>query len=68
MGKFNKNDIVAVNFPFTDISKTKKRPALIISNQLVNNTGDYLLIQITSQIKHDGLSLAIKEHDFIENK
>lgn len=61
---FNQGDIVSVNFPFTDISITKKRPALIISNKKVNNTGDYLLVQITSKVKHDGLSVQINRTDY----
>ena len=54
-----------VKFPFSDASATKVRPALIISNTFVNKTGDYLLMQITSRLKSDSLSLAIKETDFI---
>jgi mRNA interferase MazF len=48
--KYKRGDIVIVNFPFSDLSKAKKRPALIISNHLVNRTGDYLLVQISSKI------------------
>jgi mRNA interferase MazF len=61
---FKHGDVVSVNFPFTDISITKKRPALIISNEKVNNTGDYLLIQITSKVKNDGLSLQLHQTDY----
>jgi len=41
---YAQGDIVVVSFPFTDISQTKKRPALVLSNHLVNQTGDYLLV------------------------
>jgi len=61
---FEQGDIVSVSFPFTDASVFKKRPALVISNNKVNKTGDYLLVQITSKIKHDGLSLRLSESDF----
>jgi mRNA interferase MazF len=64
MTTYKQGDIVVVNFPFTDISQTKKRPALVISNQQVNQTGDYLLVQITSQFRNDGLSLPILPTDF----
>jgi mRNA interferase MazF len=30
--KYRKYDIVLCNFPFTDFSRSKKRPALILSN------------------------------------
>lgn len=65
MALYQRGDIVAVLFPFTDISQSKKRPAIVISNDLVNQTGDYLLIQITSQVKADHLSIAIDHSDFI---
>jgi mRNA interferase MazF len=65
MALYQQGDIVAVLFPFTDISQSKKRPAIVISNDLVNQTGDYLLIQITSQIKTDHLSIEINHSDFL---
>jgi mRNA interferase MazF len=61
---FIQGDIVSVNFPFTDSSVIKKRPALIISNHKVNQTGDYLLAQITSKSRHDDLSISIKKGDY----
>jgi mRNA interferase MazF len=39
--KYKKGDIVIIGFPFSELSSTKKRPALIISNDTVNKTGDY---------------------------
>lgn len=61
---YHKGDIVWVDFPFTDGSQTKHRPAIIISNSKVNRTGDFLLVMITSKIRKDALSLEIKESDF----
>ena len=61
---YNQGDIVVVDFPFTDVSQTKKRPALVLSNQTINQTGDYLLVMITSQVKYDGLSLPILLTDY----
>ncbi|MEY3418047.1 MAG: hypothetical protein RL060_2159 [Bacteroidota bacterium] len=54
---YKQGDIVVVSFPFTDGSTFKKRPALIISNSTINKTGDYLLVQITSKINTDTLSI-----------
>ena len=62
--KYSKGDIVWVDFPFTDASQSKPRPAMIISNSRVNRTGDYLLIMITSKIKKDKLSIKIKDSDY----
>lgn len=66
--KYKKGDIVIIGFPFSDLSKTKKRPALIISNDTVNKTGDYLMIQVTSKISNDSLTLPINKTDFIDGK
>jgi mRNA interferase MazF len=47
---YERGDIVWVKFPFSDASSLKLRPALIISNNTVNATGDYLCMQITHKI------------------
>ena len=61
---YGRGEIVWVKFPFTDISSTKLRPALIISNNLVNRTGDYLLMQVTSNLRKNSLSLSINNSDY----
>lgn len=47
---FKKNDIVVVKFPFTNLSYTKARPAVIISNEFFHqkNRNDYILLAISS--------------------
>ena len=60
---FKQRDIVIVKFPFTDGSQFKKRPALVISNRRLDKTEDVLLIQITSKIHTDDLSLIINDND-----
>jgi mRNA interferase MazF len=62
---YKKGDIVAVNFPFSDLSGLKKRPAMVLSNNTVNQSGDFLLIQITSQVKRDGFSIPIEESNYL---
>lgn len=64
----HKGDIVIVKFPFTDAPEYKKRPALVISNDHINKTGDYLMVQITSKDKKDALSLPVKTTDYKDNK
>lgn len=66
--KYKKGDIVIIGFPFSDLSRTKKRPALIISNDTVNKTGDYLMVQVTSKTHNDSLSLPINKSDFVNDK
>jgi mRNA interferase MazF len=65
---YQKGDIVIIKFPFSDLSRVKKRPSLIISNDLVNQTGDYLMVQITSKIRNDELSLEINQKHYIDQK
>ena len=42
---YKQGDIIVVKFPFTDGSEFKKRPALVVSNDKVNKTDDYLIVQ-----------------------
>ena len=44
---YKKGDIVLINFPFTNFSKSKKRPVLIIKDE--NNFQDIVCFQITSK-------------------
>ena len=43
---FQKYDIILVNFPYTDLSKVKKRPALVLKNLEGNNI---IVCQITTK-------------------
>lgn len=61
MEAFVKSDIVIVPFPFSDLSSSKRRPALV----LVNLPGeDIILCQITSQLTKDEFSIPLVENDF----
>lgn len=61
---YKKGDTVFVDFPFSSGAKLKTRPVLIISGRKVNQTGDYIFIQITSNISWaDGLMLPISARD-----
>ncbi|MDG6245112.1 MAG: hypothetical protein QCH31_12125 [Methanolobus sp.] len=44
MVTFNKGSIVVLPFPFSDLTATKRRPALVIVDL---NGDDYILCQIT---------------------
>lgn len=51
MTTFKKGDVVLVAFPFTDLTTTKVRPALVISSDFFQQSGlDVVLAGITSQI------------------
>lgn len=63
---FNQGDIIIVKFPFTDGSEFKKRPALVISNNKMGKSEDCLLVQITSKLNKDGLSISISKEDCLK--
>jgi mRNA interferase MazF len=63
MGRFIKGDIIVVPFPFSDLSQSKKRPALVIADL---QGDDLILAQITSQNIYDSYSVVIDETDFEE--
>lgn len=60
---YDQGDIIVVKFPFTDGSEFKKRPALRISNNKLENSEDCLIVQITSKLNKDGLSVDINDKD-----
>ncbi|MDO8519354.1 MAG: type II toxin-antitoxin system PemK/MazF family toxin [Deltaproteobacteria bacterium] len=45
---FEPFDVVTVPFPFTDSSRRKKRPALVLSSAKLAQTGHSILAMITS--------------------
>lgn len=56
-------DIVSVPFPFTDLSSAKLRPAIVVSNNYIDNTGDVIIVMVTSQYKMDGVNIPIGPND-----
>ena len=61
MAKFVKGDVVVVPFPFSDLTQTKRRPALVIATL---EGDDVILCQITSKIVKDMYSLPLDDSDF----
>ena len=56
-----KGQVVVVPFPFSDLSGSKRRPALVIADW---GGEDVMLCQITSKAKFDGLEVALSVNDF----
>ncbi len=61
MARFVKGDVVVVPFPFSDLSRAKRRPALVLA---AVREGDLILCQITSRAVTDGYAVALDETDF----
>jgi PemK-like protein. len=62
VGKISVTDIVFVAFPFSNLSHTKLRPALILANA---QRGDWLLCQITSKSYGDNKSICIDDSAYL---
>lgn len=49
---FELGDVILVPFPFTDLSATKKRPALVVSSRRFNSARpDVVIVAVTSQVR-----------------
>ena len=61
MGIFVKGDVIVLNYPFSDFSKLKRRPAVVLAN---SGDEDLLVCLITSQQKRDEYAVSIESGDF----
>lgn len=61
MAKFVKGDVVVIPFPFSNLSQSKKRPALILT---VLQGNDLILCQITSKSIKDNYAISVDQNDF----
>jgi mRNA interferase MazF len=61
MARFMKGDVVVVPFPFSDLSQSKRRPALVVTPL---DGHDAILCQITSKTIKDTYSISIDDPDF----
>ncbi|MEI6389432.1 MAG: type II toxin-antitoxin system PemK/MazF family toxin [Spirochaetota bacterium] len=56
-----RGDIVVIPFPFSDLSATKRRPALVLA---ILGKEDVLLCQITSRNRLDSTAIELRVQDF----
>ena len=63
MERFIKGDVLVIPFPFSDLSNSKRRPALVIANL---EGDDLILCQITSKFTKDRYSIFLTAEDFEE--
>ena len=55
--RYKRGDIILVPFPFTDLSSSKRRPALVISPESFNERmQDLVVVAITSQLLPETVS------------
>ncbi|MDR0295376.1 MAG: type II toxin-antitoxin system PemK/MazF family toxin [Prevotellaceae bacterium] len=62
MERFVKGDVVVVPFPFSDLSGSKRRPALVLTDI---RGDDIIICQITSKPKEDIFAQALRTEDFV---
>jgi mRNA interferase MazF len=62
VARFVKGDVVVIPFPFSDLSGSKRRPALVLADL---RGDDILLCQITSQSSNDISALSLTFDDFV---
>jgi len=61
VAKFVKGDVVVVPFPFSDLTQSKRRPALVIA---VLEGDDVILCQITSKTIKDSYAISLDDEDY----
>ena len=65
MGNLSIGSVVFVHFPFSDLSGTKKRPALVLA---ILPRGDIILCQITSKAYADSNAIELRQQDFMQGQ
>ena len=61
MARFVRGDVVVVPFPFSDLTRAKRRPALVLAEL---DADDRILCQITSQDVRDRYAIELDDRDF----
>ncbi|MCF2498781.1 type II toxin-antitoxin system PemK/MazF family toxin [Dyadobacter chenhuakuii] len=61
MEKYLKGEVVVIPFPFSDLSGSKRRPAVVIADL---DGDDIILCQITSQHSRDNHAIPLNLKDF----
>ncbi|HDD70562.1 MAG TPA: type II toxin-antitoxin system PemK/MazF family toxin [Candidatus Woesearchaeota archaeon] len=62
MEELMKGDVVVLPFPFSDLTKSKKKPALVVATL---QGDDLILCQITSEARRDDYSIILSKKDFM---
>jgi mRNA interferase MazF len=57
-----RGDIVLLPYPFTDLSSIKVRPALVVSGDSFNKTGESIFVFITTKIYNNPFDFRLEEN------
>ena len=64
---YKQGDILLIPVPFTNLVSNKKRPVLVLSNDMYNSTKeDMVVVAITSNLKEKDYTILISNNDLIE--
>lgn len=64
---YRQGDILLIPVPFTDLTSSKRRPVIVLSNNMYNsNTDDIIVAAITSNVLSKKYSILITNNDLIE--
>jgi mRNA interferase MazF len=64
---YKQGDILLIPIPFTDLTSSKKRPVLVLSNDDYNSkTDDIIVVAITSNLTSKDYSVFITNSDLVE--
>lgn len=59
----NQGDIVLLPFPYSDLSGSKVRPCIVISNSILDTSSDVIVAQITSVSRNDGFDFLLENRN-----
>ena len=66
---YNQRDLVLVPVPFTDLSSSKVRPVIVLSNNQHNvKTEDILVVGVTSVLKSEPYSIDLEDQNLEQGK
>jgi mRNA interferase MazF len=65
MEEIVKGDVVVLPFPYSDLSSSKKRPALVIATL---HGDDIILCQITSRQRYENYVIDLADSDFKQGR
>lgn len=65
---YEQGDVVYMQFPFTDLSATKLRPAVVVSNEMFNVKKNLIFVALSSKENDPSFSMPIQQIDLVEGE